>query len=63
MDDHFVRDKVLSQVLEVRYVPSKYQVVDVLTKVLPSQRFIFLKEKMSVCSIPFSLKEDVREIS
>lgn len=58
VDVHFVRDRVLSRHLEVRYVPSEYQIADVLTKVLTSVRFLVLRDKMNVSLTPSSLRDD-----
>lgn len=48
IDQHFVRDKVLAQELEVRYLPSEEQTVVCLTNVLPAPRFAFLRDKLGV---------------
>ena len=64
VDVHFVRDKVFGKKLEVRYVPSHYQIADCLTKPLSHTRFQFLRDKLGVIesSLPLpSLKGDVRE--
>ena len=37
---HFVRDKVLQKILEIRFVPSIEQVADVFTKLLSTTRFL-----------------------
>ena len=47
---HFVREKVESKELEVRYVPTKFQVADVFTKPLATNRFDILKHKLNVRS-------------
>lgn len=50
IDVHYVRELVAKKRLSVQYVPSEYQVADVLTKALAAHRFHFLKEKLTVLS-------------
>uniref|UniRef100_A0A803PQB9 Reverse transcriptase Ty1/copia-type domain-containing protein n=1 Tax=Cannabis sativa TaxID=3483 RepID=A0A803PQB9_CANSA len=56
LDVHFVRDKVLNKLLEVRYVPSSDQIADCLTKSLTNHRFHFLVDKLGVVETPPSLR-------
>ena len=56
---HFVREKVESKELEVRYLPTEFQVVDVFTKPLTANRFGILKHKLNVRSSQFSLRESI----
>ena len=42
IDLHFVRDLVSSKSLSVRFLSSKYQLANTLTKPLPTSRFILL---------------------
>lgn len=56
LDIHFIRDKILAKELEVKYVPSSDQIIDLLTKGLTHLRFTFLKDKLGVTSVPSSLK-------
>jgi hypothetical protein len=39
IDYHFVRDKVATKTLVVKFLSSKYQIADILTKPLVSTRF------------------------
>ena len=39
LDVHFIRDKVLQKLLDIRYIPSHHQVADCFTKGLTSTRF------------------------
>ena len=47
---HFVREKVEAKELEVRYVPTEFQVADVFTKPLAVNRFDIFKQKLNVKS-------------
>jgi hypothetical protein len=48
MDYHSVRDKVTKKALVVRFLSSKDQIVDVLTKPLVSTRFCLLQSNLNV---------------
>ena len=50
LDIHFVRDRVLSQQLDIRYVDSAYQIADLFTKPLPIHSFASFIPKLSLCS-------------
>ncbi|KAK9107941.1 hypothetical protein Syun_023952 [Stephania yunnanensis] len=60
LDIHYVRDKVLSGSLAIHHVPSLDQVVDIFTKPFSSSRFLYLRNKLSLVSLPLSLRGDVR---
>jgi len=45
---HFLREQVLEQKVKLEYVPSKEQVVDILTKPLPRDTFEYLRQKLGV---------------
>lgn len=48
IDIHFVREKVITKGLDVRYVPTKEQPADLLTKPLTTTTFeLFLKLSIS----------------
>lgn len=56
IDCHFTRDKVLEGLLQLSYTPTNQQLVDILTKILPSpQQNIILSQLGMVCH-PSSLK-------
>ena len=55
IDIHFVRDYVANGVLDVRFVSTKDQLADILTKSLSSLRFPMLKNKLLVLSNPLHL--------
>lgn len=48
LDIHFIRDKVLSKELEVRYVPSTNQLAYCLTKPLSHSLFTYLRDKLGL---------------
>ena len=61
LDVHYIRDKVLKGELNIKYIPSKEQVVDVLTKPLSFPKFSYFYSKLNVINKPLSLREDVKE--
>lgn len=48
VDCHFTRDKVLEGLLQLIYLPTRYQLVDVFTKVSPSPQFTELLVKLGL---------------
>ena len=60
VDVHFIREKTEAKQLEVRFVPIEEQVADIFTKPLASNRFDFLRDKLTVRDFPSSLREDVK---
>ena len=55
IDFHFVRDRVATRCLTVRYHSTKDQVANIFTKPLISHRFELLHDKLNVHSTPFHL--------
>ena len=51
IDVHFVRERVENGEIEVRYIPTAYQITDIFTKSLAKDRFRFLctKLRLKVC--------------
>jgi len=47
---HFIREQVLEQKVKLEYVPSKEQVGDIFTKLLPRETFEYLRQKLGVVS-------------
>eukprot|EP00253_Pinus_taeda_P009459 PITA_09459 len=45
---HFLREQVLEKKVRLEYVPSKEQIVDILTKPLPRETFEYLRQKLGV---------------
>lgn len=60
VDVHFVCNRMVTKKLVVRYVPSTYQMADILTKVLSTVRFLYLRDKLNVFLTPYSLRGAVR---
>ncbi|CAH9140808.1 unnamed protein product [Cuscuta epithymum] len=48
IDYHFVRERVAHGDLVVKYIPTQFQLADIFTKNLSSQRFNFLKSNLRV---------------
>lgn len=61
IDVHYVRDQVLNGNLNVRYVPSKEQVADCLTKALSHDQFFYLRNKLDLVSLNPRLRGDIEE--
>jgi hypothetical protein len=57
---HFVRDKVTSKILRVRFISRKDQVTDILTKPLVSEKFTLLKSNLNVRPPPSRLRGCIR---
>ena len=56
IDHHFVREKLVQGSLLLRYLPSADQLVDAMTKALPSNRFLSLRTKLTVLPRPMNLR-------
>jgi hypothetical protein len=52
IDYHFIRERVASHQLLVRYLCSRDQIADVMTKPLASPRFLHLQTKLTVTPVP-----------
>jgi hypothetical protein len=61
LDYHFVREKVAGGSICVRFICSQDQLADTLTKLLSSSRFLSLRSKFTVTSIPVSLRGHVSD--
>ena len=51
IDYHFVRKRSLSKELEVAYIPSKLQGVDIFTKALGKYQIQFLQRKLGIVNL------------
>ncbi|CAN6686987.1 unnamed protein product [Malus baccata var. baccata] len=56
IDYHYIREKVLCGKVSVHHVASLFQIADIVTKSLPSDRFAELASKLSVRPPPFTLR-------
>ena len=61
IDLHFVRDMVAAKQLIVRFISSTDQLADLLTKPISSNRFLQLRTKLNVLSIPLGLRGRVKD--
>lgn len=48
VDIHYIREKVLANVIEVGYVPSADQIADIFTKPLAEKWFVMLRNKLQL---------------
>ena len=46
VDVHFIREKIMSKEVEVCFIPSEEQIVDVFTKALNNSMFEYFKDKL-----------------
>ena len=63
IDVNFVKEKVLSKEIEVRFVPSEEQVANVFTKALSTLKFDYFKDKLVLDKSKLSMRGDVKEVS
>ncbi|KAJ4818128.1 hypothetical protein LUZ62_030694 [Rhynchospora pubera] len=54
IDYHFIREKVQNKELEIKFICSKDQLADIMTKPLTTPRFVLLRDKLNVTSVPFA---------
>jgi len=60
IDFHFVRDHVAAKTLQILFIPSKEQIVDVLTKPIASNWFPWFCSKLNVQASPLTLSGDAK---
>ncbi|KAG9444821.1 hypothetical protein H6P81_016161 [Aristolochia fimbriata] len=60
LDYHFIRERVTSGLLQVKYISTHDQVADVFTKGLSKSQFVKFLSKLHVFSKPLSLSGNVR---
>lgn len=46
---HFIKEKYHQKIISLKFVSSKYQYADILTKALTKDKFIFLRSKLGMC--------------
>jgi len=63
VDYHFNREKILHKDLVAHYISTEDQCADIFTKGLTSSRFLFLRDKLMVTSLPMSLRGAVRGVN
>ena len=56
IDCHFAQEQPVAGTLDVRYVPTLDQVIDVLTKAISTYHYFYLKDKFHVFPSPFRLR-------
>jgi hypothetical protein len=61
IDFHFVRDRVASKELTVRFILSKDQKADLLTKPLSHARFATLRDNLNVHILPLRLRGSIED--
>jgi hypothetical protein len=54
VDYHFIRDRVAKKEIQIHFIPSKDQLADVLTKLLPYSAFASLRSKLHVVPPPLA---------
>jgi hypothetical protein len=63
VDYHFNREKILHKDLVAHYISTEDHCADIFTKGLTSARFLFLRDKLMVTSLPMSLRGAVRGVT
>ncbi|KAL5721714.1 hypothetical protein ACHQM5_005324 [Ranunculus cassubicifolius] len=61
IDYHFVRERVASRELDVRFISTKDQIADIFTKGLSSIRHCQLRDKLTVTQLPFNLRGRIKD--
>uniref|UniRef100_A0A803P9L6 Retrovirus-related Pol polyprotein from transposon RE2 n=1 Tax=Cannabis sativa TaxID=3483 RepID=A0A803P9L6_CANSA len=59
VDLHFIRDRVLADKLDVRFVDSTNQVADIFTKPLPTSSFTYFRSKLTLGVHSCNLRGDI----
>jgi hypothetical protein len=59
VDYHFIREKVFNTDIIVRYISTHDQPSDIFTKGLSKARFLLLRSKLVIASLPINLRGNV----
>ena len=62
VDYHFIRDKVFNKDIIARYISTHDQPSDIFTKGLSKARFILLRSKLMIASLPINLRGNVNSM-
>jgi Reverse transcriptase (RNA-dependent DNA polymerase) len=54
IDYHFIRERVLTNSLQVKFICSRDQLADLLTKPLSTPRFLLIRDKLTLVAPPFA---------
>ncbi|KAH9649096.1 retrovirus-related pol polyprotein from transposon RE1 [Citrus sinensis] len=63
LDVHFIREKVTGKQVEIKYVPSEWNIADVLTKPMAYSFFNYYRDKLNIVPRPLSLRRGVEMLS
>ena len=55
---HHIRDCVQRKIMLLQYIPTKYQDVDILTKVLTRSKFKYHRDRIGVKDNPFLVERE-----
>lgn len=61
LNDNFMRDLVAAKTLQVSFTSSKNQIADILAKPLATSRFLLLRSKLIICSVPLEARGAITE--
>uniref|UniRef100_A0A2N9HGK2 Reverse transcriptase Ty1/copia-type domain-containing protein n=1 Tax=Fagus sylvatica TaxID=28930 RepID=A0A2N9HGK2_FAGSY len=61
IDYHFVHEKVVRNGISIKYISTVDQVADIFTKGLTSARFLLLRDKLMVRTLPIHLRGAVKD--
>ena len=60
---HFIRENVTNKQVEIKYLPSEWNIADVLTKPMAYCFFNYYRDKLNVVSRPLSLRRGVEMLN
>jgi hypothetical protein len=63
VDYHFIREKVFNKDIMAHYISTHHQPSDIFTKSMTKARFLLLRDKLMVFSIPINLRGHVNSIA